>query len=555
MKAILPLIGIALSLTGNARQNPTEMDSLNLVKKTYELSGNTVFHSLDDNQTIFRSVTFKETSLKFDKTNGSIVQPTYRDKQQNQSNHAFISTGFFGTSKGNVPFWMRSMKYGSVPLDGISVSLIGGVVKQYASENPQKLMDWGAGFEGRINAGNHSEFMLIESYAKIRLSIFELKGGRFREQIGLVDSTLSSGAFSLSGNALGVPKIEAGIPDFWNVPLTGGVIAIKGNVAHGWMDTQKLNKNNNNTILLPKIEAYLHQLSAYGRIGKVNWKVKLYGGINHMVVWGHEKEMYPGWGLSDFETFKYVLMGKAYGTNSIPTSKVGNHVGSIDQAIEIKTNHTLLTGYHQFFYDVGALVKLANAKDGLWGISLKNRQSKSSNLFWNKFLFEFLYSKSQGGEVDSKPRASGAEDYYNNFEYYNGWSYNGENLGNPLFTSKNYIKDGYPTASSYQYFANNRMVAFHVGSEIGFNKWFCRGLLTYSLNYGTYSTSPAERSLGNNIVYHNPPYFPKVKQISAYVESHREFRNGFELGIQLAFDKGELLYNSIGSGISLSKRW
>ena len=174
--------------------------------------------------------------------------------------------------------------------------------------------------------------------------------------------------------------------------------------------------------------------------------------------------MYQGWGLSDFETFKYVLIGKAYGTNSIPTSKVGNHVGSIDQAMEWEISHVLFTGYHQFFYDVGALATLANAKDGLWGISLKNLQIKSSNFSWNKFLFEFLYSKSQGGEIDSKPRASGAENYYNNFEYYKGWSYKGENLGNPLFTSKKYLKDGYPT-TSYQYFPNNRIIAFHIGSE------------------------------------------------------------------------------------------
>lgn len=320
------------------------------------------------------------------------------------------------------------------------------------------------------------------------------------------------------------------------------------------MDGQtNLNKTDNHTILIPGIEAYLHQLSIYGRLGKPNWKVKLFGGLNHFVIWGHEKDMYSDWGLSGFETFKHVLMGKAYGTNNIPTSKVDNHIGSIDQTMEWEMDHVLMTGYHQFFYDVGAIATLANGKDGLWGFSIKNRQIKSTNFNWKKFLFEFLYSKSQGGEIDSKPRASGAEDYYNNFEYYNGWSYKGENLGNPLFTSKKYIKENFPTRSS-QYFPNNRIIAFHAGTEFELKKWFCRGLLTYSLNYGTYSTSPGER-FGNIVNYHNPPYFQKINQLSAYFETHRILRNGLELGIQLAFNKGELLYNSMGSGISLTKRW
>ncbi len=530
MKTILIIIGLTWCLIGEAQNNVAKNDSLQLDQISNVLSYNT-------------------------KNNISYYPSKFQNilnTQAKQLYHAFLSAGIFATSNENVPFWMRSMKSGSIPLDGISVSLIGGAFKEYEHETTQRLMDWGAGIEGRTNAGNKSEFILVEAYAKVRLSIFELKGGRYRQQIGLVDSTLSSGAFALSGNALGIPKVEAGIADYWNVPLTNKVIAIKGNIAHGWMGTQRLNIDGN-TIPIPDKSAYLHQLSAYGRIGKPNWKVKLYGGINHFVTWGLENEMYADWDLSKFETFKYVVIGKPHGTNSAPTSKVGNHIGTIDQSLEWDIGNIRYTGYHQFFYDVGALATFANAKDGLWGISLKNLESKSSSFRWNKFLFEFLYSKSQGGEVDSKPRNSGAEDYYNNFEYYNGWSYIGENLGNPMITSKKYLKEEYPV-KQFQYFPNNRLIGFHSGAEFEINNWFCKGLLTYSINYGTYRTCPSER-FGTTIYYYDPPYFPKVNQLSAYFESHRVLKNSFELGIQLAIDNGELLYNSIGGGIYLTKRW
>ena len=39
-----------------------------------------------------------------------------------------------------------------------------------------------------------------------------------------------------------------------------------------------------------QIETYLHQKSLYGRFGKPEWKLKLYGGFNHQVLWGNEKK-------------------------------------------------------------------------------------------------------------------------------------------------------------------------------------------------------------------------------------------------------------------------
>lgn len=553
MKTIMLIAGIILCLTVNSQQIHTK--AYNLILEDSKAETHSGILSVDAKPMSFPANPGAIDPAYFEstETDSTLTQTSFKNLQNKSNYSAFITAGIFGTSDGNVPFWMRSMKYGNVPTNGISFSLLGGLKKDYESTNRPKLMDWGAGFESRVNAGNHSNFIILEAYAKIRLSIFELKGGRFREQIGLVDSTLSSGAFSLSGNALGIPKIEAGIPEFWNVPLTNEVIAIKGNLAHGWMGTQLLNENVPD-ILIGESDAYLHQLTAYGRIGKPQWKIRLYGGLNHLAMWGNENQIFPEWGLSDVKVFKYVLLGKKYGTATVPSSKIGNHLGSIDQALELETDQILFTGYHQFFYDVGALAKLANVKDGLWGISLKNRQSEPGAFYWNKLLFEFFDSKSQGGEIDSKPRPSGAENYYNNFLYYYGWFYKGENIGNPLLTSKKYLKEGYPTTED-QYFPNTRIIAFHGGTEFKYNDWHCSGLLTYSINLGAYATSPAERKRPDIIVYHDPPYFPKLKQLSAFFESHRELQNGFEIGIQMAIDQGDLLYNSVGGGITLTKRW
>ena len=55
-----------------------------------------------------------------------------------------------------------------------------------------------------------------------------------------------------------------------------------------------------------------------------------------------------------------------------------------------------------------------------------------------------MNSKSQGGEIDAKITPSGDEDYYNNYVYKKGWTYKGENLGNPLLTSNKYARRDLP---------------------------------------------------------------------------------------------------------------
>lgn len=473
----------------------------------------------------------------------------------NQSPYtASIQTGMFATSDGKVPFWMRSRKSGSVPMDGISGSFIGAANRNYETGHFKPQFDWGSGVDFRINAGNDTKVILVEAYLKARLGAVELKGGRFREQIGLVDSTLSSGAFSLSGNALGVPKIELGMNEYWNVPFTNSVLAVKWTVAHGWMGKVRLNKDDDNIVQVDEVNSYWHQKSFYARLGKPNWKVKLYGGFNHQVIWGNENQIYADWNLTKLKTFEYVFIGKPNGTSTIAGSKVGNHIGSIDQAMELNLKTATITGYHQFFYDVGALSKLANVKDGLWGISVKNHQRTDSRFAWTKFLVEFMYSRSQGGELDSKPRPSGAEDYYNNYLYYDGWSYNGLGLGNPFITPKIYTRSGLPTKSG-QYFSNNRVLAFHTGADFSINSIQCVVFLSYSSNQGSYLTSPGTRLIGDTYVTFDPPYFRRVSQFSAYLTCRKPLKRILDLSFEFAIDQGDLLYNSAGASLSLIKTW
>lgn len=453
------------------------------------------------------------------------------------------------TSSGTVPFWFRSNQFGSIPEDGISASIIGRIEKRYDSSS-KRLFDWGFGVEDRLNAGANVKSILTEAYGKVRLSIFEFKAGRSKEFMGLTDSVLSTGAFPISGNALGIPKVQISIPEFWSIPVFGKLFAIKGNFAHGWIGTIPIKLTQS---LVSENYTFLHQKSLYGRIGKPEWKWKLYGGFNHQVFWGNEKNIYGDkWTLSPWETYWYVITGKPYGTSDVARSKIGNHLGSLDFGFQYDAKNWRLLVYRQFFYDEGALFHAANLLDGLNGISIVNKAKSSSAVQWNRMLFEVLFSKNQAGETWSPVTPSGDEDYYNNYVYSEGWSYKQIGLGTPFIENRKYIRTDLPT-DPQDYFINNRVIAFHYGIAGSFKEWSVLSKISYSLNYGTYGTSEPGHSLGS---HHYPPaygLFGEVDQFSGYLEISKALKNGYRFGAAAAGDIGNLYYNSAGIILKISK--
>jgi hypothetical protein len=467
-----------------------------------------------------------------------------------QGNFHFYLQALGGyVSAENVPFWMRSNQYGSIPPPGASLGLTGAVKRDYDRTKPH-LADWGIAVEGRLNVGNPTELIILEGYGKARLGIFEFKGGRVKDITGLCDTLLSSGSFSVSGNNLGIPKVEISIPEFYTIPVFGGLFAFKGNYVHGWIGNWHLQDT-----IVPNSPTYLHQKSLYMRFGKPGWKLKLIGGLNHQVVWGNEEAiMGDDYKLYGLETYLYVFTAKPYNNGEIQNTRIGDHLGSIDLGLEyvFKKIHMLI--YRQSFYEAEALLYLANIADGLNGVSLFNKQNKGNAIHWKRMLFEFLYTKNQGGETWSPSTTSPFEGYYNNGYYLAGWSYKGTGLGTPFINPRGSVREGFPSAP-FEYFINNRVLAFHVGMEGAVNKLNFITRLSFSRNYGTYHTSATGKQYPG-AVYPSPfGVFPETDQFSGFLETSRELTNGLRVGLITALDIGGLYYNSFGLMVSVAKEF
>ena len=462
-----------------------------------------------------------------------------------QGNYVFGIESWAGyTSNGTVPFWLRSNQFGSVPLDGASLSLIGFARKEY-TPGKEKFFDWGASFEGRANLGQGSNLTLIEGYGKVRLGIFELRAGRSKKITGLCDTTLTSGSWAISGTSLGNPEVELSVRDFWTLPWLGELFAFKGNFSHGWMGTKEMSRY----ILHDTVStiSFLHQKSLYGRFGKPSWKMKLYGGFNHQVVWGDEQKYYlDDYTLTPVQTYFYVITGKKFTNGYIQEERQGNHLGSIDLGLEYQFEKIKMTLYRQSIYEAGGLAHLANIEDGLNGLILENTGYKDDSSGWKKFVLEVLYTKKQSKDAWS-PYADQMyyEGYYNHGQYVQGWSYNGTALGTPFITTRDNLRPDLPTDPG-DFYVNNRVIAFHLGGEGTIKGLDYLFKATFANNLGTYLTADPEGDGAGIDDAGEYGVFGSRKQFSALIDLSRRLSGTVDVGLIVAADIGDLYYHSIG---------
>ena len=462
-------------------------------------------------------------------------------------NRYSIETGALFSSS-QTPFWLRANQYGVVPLKNPAIRVNAQLHSDYKATDStgyKAKIDWGYGINIVANAGVANQFIIPEAYVKGRFGAFEIYVGRRKEIIGLVDTLLTSGSYIWSGNSLPFPKIQVSLPSFTPLPFTSGIISIMGTFSHGWFE-------NSNRLVKG---SYLHQSSFYGRLGKPSWRVKLYGGANHQVMWAGQSDFLDptvasnGQLPSSIKYYPAVVLGTQNpfpDDQSIQTishfeeNRIGNHLGSIDFAAEVNLNHWNLFAYRQFVYDDGSLFYGTNLSDGLNGLRIRNNcQPDRSAFFLRQITLEYLFTGSQGGDVFilDDPQRRGRDDYFNNSQYLDGWTYFGRTIGTPFLTPQQEVSSDLPP---HYGIANNRVSAFHLGlSALVMNKVDITTRLSFSRNAGTYAI----------------PYLAIPSQFSGLITASLPVKlfGGTVLNGSFAVDAGGLLPNSVGGYISLRK--
>lgn len=305
---------------------------------------------------------------------------SYGQKLNQNSSFTYSIEGkaFFSNEKS--VFWHKSNQNGELPnYQQIAIQVKVAVQKRYFSDSlgKEKLIDWGAGSTGIILASHQSTALISQLYAQLKIWKIEISVGRRYEKVGIIDNNLASGNYSFSDNSLPIPKLQLSSTDFIEMPFTKKVLAFKFNYADGLIGLTKANPFQKSIFIK---DTYLHQKSLYGRFGKPRWKLKLYGGFAHQVMWGGEYQIWP----TDFNMTQKVRYWAVISGGTWLGSRVGNHVANLDLGLSYNFPTFDLMLYRQNLVEDGSLYRgLSNIADGLNGISIDFKQSPIRNITIN----------------------------------------------------------------------------------------------------------------------------------------------------------------------------
>jgi hypothetical protein len=443
------------------------------------------------------------------------------------------------------PFWMASNQHGVVPLEANNGSVQAGV---FHAQPLGSGWAWQAGLDmvavtPRYRATYVQQLYAAVSWRPIHFSIGSREGIHYNAS--LLDARLSSGDMAVSANARPMPEMNLYVPDFVTVPGTGGWLQGKGNFAVGRSFDRDYLKTHIRPDRYYNEDILWHHKSFYLRLKDTKQAFPLSAtlGIRHVVQWGGvstnpaAKVRVQPHSFKDLLRIVFGQSGDEQATLSDQVNVLGNHLGTYDFFFTYDKKDFAVSAYYQHYFDDASGMEFVNGTDGLWGI----QADFPTFAYCRRVVVEHLVTLDQSGpfhfiqfDHDKYPGyGGGGDDYYNNGEYTTGNSCFSRSLGSPFLLSPEYNADGSPG------FLHTRVRAWHLGVE---------GEPTKALSY---------RILLSALESFGTPYLPALKKLttaSVCVDMSYHFRHAWTCSVSLATDRGSLLGNRVGFGVSITKK-
>ena len=431
-------------------------------------------------------------------------------------------------SDGKTPLWLNANKYGLSSLEKTNGYLRGAVIRPLAVDSGRK---WGIGYGVDMAGAIHytSHFILHQAYADGRWLKGTLTIGAKEYPMELKNPELSSGSQTLGINARPVPQVRLALPDYWQVPILKGWLHLKGHIAYGMTTDDGWKKDFTQMNSSYAENALYHSKAGYLKIGnaeKLPLSIELglemaciFGGTTHQINNGVEiKTQKNSTDLRSFWHAFYPSGGEVGEMELAYHNEEGNHLGSWVARVNYDADTWNLGVYtDKHFNDHSSMLQLDY--DGFgegeeWNVKKKSRyvlydfkdwmlgaELNLKNGNWLKNLVvEYLYTKYQSGPIYHdhnqtwQDHVCGIDDFYNHYLQM-GWQHWGQVMGNPLYLSPIYNKDGQIQVN------NNRFMAFHLGMNgtILPNLDY-RVLASWQDGLGTYKNPYTERRYSTSIM-------------------------------------------------------
>lgn len=479
-------------------------------------------------------------------------------------------------SNGNTPLWLNANKYG---LSSLHDSYGYGRAAIRAIGESGKFL-WETGADVVIPVGMKSRgfedcytthFILQQLYAEIQYKHCVLSFGAKQREMELKDNELSSGSQTFGINARPIPQVRLDMDDFWTVPGLKGWIGVKAQLAYGLMTDGTWEESfAKGTKCVYNRRTRYHEKSGFLHIGKEGRPFSVTAGLEMASQFGGDvynwtgtdetqndphKKIHLDSNLRSYVNAFFGIGGGDVGEKQFKNAE-GNMLGSwIIRADWKRPNYSVGFYIDHYFEDHSSMFFLDydgygtgsewdkaknfsmfvyNPQDALVGMDLKLENCR----YVDKLLVEFLNTRYQSGPIyhDHNPNSpdhiSGIDKYYNHSSL-PGWQHWGQVMGNPLYLSPLYNKDGYIGTHC------NRFLAWHFGAS-GFllPQLRYRALLSWQRGWGTYDM----------------PYIHPAESISYLVEAAYDFeRPEIPLSLHLSYgaDYGKLRGDNQGLQFTL----
>ena len=454
-------------------------------------------------------------------------------------------------TSSNSPLWLNANRYGLSSVDGNNGYLRAGIFR-HAHNDTQHKWRLSYGLDLAVSYNFTNTFTVQQLYADIDYKKVRFSMGSKERPMALKNQKLSSGGQTFGINARPIPEFRFEMPDYISITGKSNWVGVKGHFGYGFMTDGKWQEGYVNPGEKYAKKALYHSKAGYLRIGnEKKFPLVFEGGIEMACQFGGDiynpigfegvygKKLEMGHSFKDF--FHAIYGGGSDATDEDYENSIGNTVGSWLMSLSYKgTDWSVRAYYDHYFEDHSQMFWEYGWFDGLVGLEI----NLPKNRFVSTLVVEHLKTTDQTGPIyhdhtESIPdQISGADDYYNH-NLYQGWQHWGQAIGNPLFHSPLYKKDG--TLN----FTGNRFTAHHVGimghptSRLSY-----RLLYSYMENWGTYDAPYLDKKYSSSFLGEINYDFNRIGKVNL---------KGWSLNAAFGFDRGSELGKNTGGQITLRK--
>lgn len=436
-----------------------------------------------------------------------------------------LTSNFSSTT--TLPFWMVANKHGAVPNYNNGMLVI-EFLKDFDENNQQ---NWQLGYGAQITGfvANENDMMVNQLYTSIRYKKLQLDLGVKHNPTLFEGLSSSNASITESGNARSLPGYNIQLTEYIQLPFAKKWLTFKGQYGDYLMNDPRFVD-----------QARLHRKSLFFK-AKLNERWNLTAGLNHYVQWGGTNpngSKQP----SSFSDYLRVISGREGGDAALNTDKLnalGNHLGSYLLQADYNGTTKNISFYYSHPFEDGSGRELQNWRDGIYGLFV---DFKKPTALVSHLLTEFTYTKHMSGSskhgIDENGNlimARGMDNYFNNSVYKSGWSYFGNSIGSPYFTTRDIAVDGISKG-----FKDNRFMAFNIGLKGQLKTIEYKAMLSHTTYFGWFDAE----------------YNPKPTLFSGYLECKLPNIKKLPIDIILgsSFDTGTYRPVNFGGFISLRKR-